>query len=107
MEKEIEWKYIEQEIWKPTKENNSIEGILIGKVAKDENIGARYYIENKSGKYIVWGSAMLDNKMQFVEVGQVVRISYEGKSKGRQGQDINNFIVAVPKAQPSYQGNSS
>ena len=104
MEKDNEWEYIEQEVWKPTAENSSIQGTLIGKASKDENIGARYYIVNESGKYIVWGSAMLDNKMQFVKIGQVVRISYEGKSKGRQGQDINNFIVAVHKAAPSGQG---
>lgn len=98
MRKDIDWEYIEQEIWKPTEENNTIIGTLIGKAQKDENIGARYYVENETGKYVVWGSAILDNKMQFVDVGQVVMISYEGKSKNRQGQDINNFAVAVQKA---------
>lgn len=100
---EIEWENIEQEVWKPTNENKSIKGKLVGKEAKDNNLGARYYIENESGRYVVWGSVMLDNKMQFVETGQTVRISYEGKLKSRQGQDINNFAVAVPKATPSGQ----
>lgn len=98
MGKEIEWEYIEQDIWKPTNDNNTIIGTLIGKAQKEENIGARYYIENETGKYVVWGSAILDNKMQFVDVGQVVKICYEGKSRNRQGQEINNFMVAVPKA---------
>ncbi|CAB1062162.1 hypothetical protein D1BOALGB6SA_6938 [Olavius sp. associated proteobacterium Delta 1] len=103
MEKINEWEYIEQEVWKPTVENSSIQGTLIGKASKDENFRSRYYIVNESGKYIVWGSAMLDNKMQFVEEGQVVRISYEGKSKSRQGQDIKNFTVAFQKAAPPRQ----
>jgi hypothetical protein len=98
MENDYEWDYIEQEVWKPTDDQNTIIGTLIGKEPKDENIGARYYIENKSGKFIVWGSAVLDNKMQFVDVGQAVKITYQGKSKGRQGQDLNNFAVAIGKA---------
>ena len=98
MENDYEWDYIEQEVWKPTDDQNTIVGKLVGKEPKDENIGARYYIENESGKFMVWGSTILDAKLMYVSPGEVVKIVYEGKSKGRQGQDINNFAVAVGKA---------
>ncbi len=98
MDEKKNWEYIETEVWKPTKDKDHLIGTLIGKAEKDENIGARYYVENNSGKFIVWGSAILDNKMQFVNIGQTVRICYKGKSKGRNGQDLNNFTVAVQKA---------
>ena len=45
------WKTIEPGVWKPEKEGDSIEGVLVNKVPKDETAGfsARYYIENKGG----------------------------------------------------------
>ncbi|GAB6909666.1 conserved hypothetical protein [Desulfosarcina cetonica] len=98
MENDYEWDYIEQEIWKPTDDQNTIVGKLVGKEPKGDNIGARYYIENESGRHLVWGSSLLDAKLHYVAINEIIKIKFLGKSKGRQGQDINGFAVAVGKA---------
>lgn len=70
------------EIWSPEKKNDSIEGIY---VKKKENVG-----ENKANLYIldidgvkrsVWGSTVLDDKMDDVSPGDKIRITYLGKEK--------------------------
>ena len=70
------------EVWSPKKENDSIEGVY---VKKKENVG-----ENKANLYIldvdgvrrsVWGSTVLDDKMDDVAPGDKIRITYLGKEK--------------------------
>ena len=70
------------EVWHHEEEGMSIEGIYI---KKKENVG-----ENKSNLYIlevggklksIWGSTVLDDKMDYVSKGDKVRITYRGKDK--------------------------
>lgn len=70
------------EVFEFKKEGDSIEGLY---VKKKTNIG-----ENKANLYIlkvgevkrsVWGTTVLDNKMDDVEVGDVITITYEGRDK--------------------------
>lgn len=70
------------EVWNPENEGDQIEGIYI---KKKENVG-----ENKSNLYIldvdgthksIWGSTVLDDKMDYVSVGDKIRITYQGKEK--------------------------
>jgi len=91
------WKSIEPGVWKPEKEGDNIIGVLVNKEPRDENGGlsARYYIENKEGTFFVWGSAVLDDRMQYVKVGSKIRITYEGKTKNKKNQDVNLFKVQV------------
>ncbi len=67
-----QWKPIEPRVWKPEQENDRIIGVLVNKEPKDEQTGmsARYYIENEKGMFFVWGSTVLDDRMQYVKVGQ-------------------------------------
>ena len=92
-----EWKTIEPGVWKPEKEGDNIIGILVNKEPKDENTGmsARYYIENENGTFFIWGSTVLDDRMQYVKTGQKIRVTYEGKTKNKRGQDVNLFRVDV------------
>jgi hypothetical protein len=71
--------------------------MLVNKEPKDENSGisAKYYIENEKGTFFAWGSTVLDDRMQYVKVGQKIRITYEGKTKNKRGQDVNLFKVEV------------
>ena len=101
------WKSIEPGVWKPEKEGDNIIGVLVNKEPKDENGGlsARYYLENKEGTFFVWGSAVIDDRMQYVKVGQKIRITYGGKTKNKKNQDMNLFEVQVsegtePESEP-------
>ena len=101
------WKTIEPGVWKPEEEGDHIIGVLVNKEPKDEQAGvsARYYLENKEGMSFVWGCAVLDNRMQYVKVGDMVRITYEGKTKNKRNQDVNLFKVEVAdKAELERQG---
>jgi hypothetical protein len=97
------WKTIEPSIWKPEKEGDHIIGILISKAPKDENAGysARYYIDNIEGMLLVWGSAVLDDRMQYVKLGDRIRITFEGKTKNKRNQSVNLFKVEIANEKPS------
>lgn len=96
-EKMDEWKTIDPGVWKPANEGDQIIGVLVNKEPKDETSGisARYYIETDRGMFFVWGSTVLDDRMQYVKVNQKIRITYEGKTKNKRGQDVNLFRVDV------------
>jgi len=95
------WKTIEPGIWKPVKEGENIIGVLINKEPRDEQAGlsAKYYLENENGTWLVWGSAVLDDRMQYVKVGSKVKIIYEGKTKNKKNQDVNLFKIQVAEKQ--------
>jgi hypothetical protein len=92
-----EWKTIEPGVWRPEKEGDEIVGVLVGKEPKNElsGISAKYHIETDKGMFFVWGSTVLDDRMQYVKVNQKIRITYEGKTKNKRGQDVNLFRVDV------------
>ena len=92
-----QWKTIEPGVWKPEIKGDYITGFLVNKEAKDEvaGVSARYFIENENGTFFIWGSAVLDNRMQYVKTGQKIRITYEGKTKNKRGQDVNLYKVEV------------
>ena len=92
-----EWKTIQPTVWKPVDVGDNIIGMLVNKEPKDENSGisAKYYIENERGTFFAWGSTVLDDRMQYVKVGQKIRITFEGKTKNKRGQDVNLFKVEV------------
>ena len=91
------WKSIEPGVWKPEVEGDEITGVLVNKEPKDEkkDLSARYYIENNEGMFLVWGTAVIDNRMLHVGIGQKVKITFKGKAKNKKGQDLNLFEVSV------------
>jgi len=91
---ETKWETIEPNVWKPVEPEDSIEGVLI---LKKENVGINnsnaYYIENKDGQFMVWGATVLDSRMEYVEVGEKIRITYIETRKNAKGQDTKIFKV--------------
>lgn len=81
------YKEIEPSIWKPEKEGDFIEGIL---VQKQEDVGENksmlYGMEVPDGVKNVWGSAILDERMAFIKVGQKVRITFKGLAEAKKGR---------------------
>ena len=91
------WKPIEPSVWKAKEAGDCIVGVLVNKSPKDENTGlsARYQVENQDGMFLIWGSAVLDDRMQYAKIGDKVRITYDGKTKNKRNQDVNLYKVDV------------
>lgn len=91
---------VNADVWKPTKEGDSIEGILIHKEPADKSrqMSARYKIEVHPNVFkLVWGSTILDDRMQVVNVGDKIRITFKGKKKNQKKQDVNIYKVEVDR----------
>jgi len=95
------WKKIEPGVWKPESEGENIVGVLIKKEPRDEkaNLSAKYYIENENGTWLVWGCAVIDDRMKHVEIGSKVRITFEGKTKNKRNYAVNLYQVEVAENQ--------
>ena len=95
-----EWKIIEPKVWKPEKEEDSITGVLIHTEPADKvrEMSARYKVENKEGVFLVWGCATLDDRMQCVNIGDKVRITYKSKKELDKGRTLNIYKVEVGTA---------
>ena len=99
MENQNHWQEVQPGVWKPEVEDDSISGVL---VAKREKVGTNesnaYDIECGPDKlFMVWGSAVLDDRMNFVNVGDKVRITYKGKQQNKKGQEVKIYKVERQK----------
>ena len=88
---------IEPNIWKPENEGDNITGVLKAKTPAENELSARYHLETTSGQFLVWGSAVLDDRMRYVDIGNEVRITYKGKTKNKKNQDVKLFKVETAK----------
>jgi len=70
------------EQWRPEKAGDFIEGVY---TQKKENVGknkANLYLIEKDGVLkAVWGSTVLDDKMIYVKIGDLIKITYQGEEK--------------------------
>ena len=98
-QKPRQWDTVEPNVWKAEKEGDSIEGALI---SRKEEVGVNksrvYYIDNKEGTSMVWGSTVLDDRMSIIKIGDVIRITFKGTEKNNRGQDTK--IFKVERARP-------
>ena len=92
-EEDFDFNPVEPGIWKHENEGDSIFGVLINTEPKDEanDLSAKYYIETVTGMMMVWGSAVLDDRMKLVKIGTPVRITYKGKKQNAKGRDFKVF----------------
>ena len=86
---EEQWKEAIGNFWKPEKEEDFIEGLLI-EVEKNvgENSSVLYTIQQKNdGENVnVWGSAILDSRMKGILCGEEVKIIYKGLGEAKKGK---------------------
>lgn len=91
----MEYEKIMPEVWKPEKEGDTIEGVLIS-VEKEAGKfkSTVYHIEtiNKEHK-IVFGTAVLDNRMSYIKEGESFKIVFTGMQKNEKKQDVKLFDV--------------
>jgi hypothetical protein len=85
--------------WKPEKDEDFIEGVLLRKEDKvGENKSWVYSIETSEGVKSVWGSAILDTRMAFVQVGEKLKVTYKGLGEAKAGRSPPKiFKVEVDK----------
>jgi hypothetical protein len=79
-----EYKDVEAEFWAPKEVNDSVAGNYFG---MQENVGENkskvYHLQQEDGHIIsVWGSTVLDSKIQLVKVGTDIKIIFLGEKKG-------------------------
>ncbi len=96
-----EWVFEEPEIWKPEQAGDSIEGVLIYKRDKGGKFNNEsYYIENSGKSFIIFGTAVLENRMKLVNVGDIVKIEYKGTEKNKRNEDTKIFqVFKQPKSE--------
>ncbi|MBU2395713.1 MAG: hypothetical protein KKH70_20455 [Gammaproteobacteria bacterium] len=85
--------------WKYEKAGDFIEGVF---VQVQSNIGPNdsmlYSIETPEGVKNVWGATILDQRMALVNVGEKIKITYQGKAEARAGKNAAKiFKVEVDK----------
>lgn len=101
---QTKWDPVEPQIWKPVNEGDSIEGVLVNKKTDvGVNDSNAYYIENKEGTFMVWGTTVLDDRMSVVEVGNLVKIEFKGTAPTKFGKDAKIFKVFRAKTQSEPQ----
>ncbi len=90
---------VESNDWKFEIEGDCIEGILLDKKSKiGPNEAMLYVLETSKGFENVWGSTILDQRMNLVEVGSKIRITYKGKADATPGKrPAHIFKVEVDK----------
>ena len=91
---------VNPEMWKYEKDGDFIEGVLIKKTPDvGTNDSMMYSVEASDGLKNVWGSAILDSRMDFVEVGSKIRITYKGLGEAKAGHNAPKiFKVEIDKA---------
>jgi len=95
----IEFEKITPEVYKFENVGDSITGVLLEKL---ENIGANnsrmYALETKTHGFCkIWGSTILDDRMSYIKVGDIVRVTYKGQEKNSKNQDVNLYEVEKGK----------
>ena len=79
--KKIKMRTVEPQVWKYENEGDQIAGILVRVKPRTEDKSSQYFLQVDQQEYMIWGSALLDERMQAVEIGEFVMITYKGKKQ--------------------------
>lgn len=99
MAQEEQWEEInpmETPVWQPKKVGDELMGVL---EHVDENVGPNkshmYTLRKPNGDLVkIWGSTLLDSRFQFINLGEHVKIIFQGEKKGvKSGRDYLDFKV--------------
>ena len=93
----ISWRKIEGNYWKPENPGEQIQGILLDKINRGDDLGMQYIIEIDCKPTVFYGSVQLDEKLQYIKSGQLIRITFDGKIKHPKDikKTIKQFTVEV------------
>lgn len=101
----------EKRMWREIVLNNDTEvwnkeEALEGELVKIESdIGPKkskmYTFKTEDGEIKIWGSTVLDNKLEDISEGQYLKIKYNGKRKSGTGNEYHDFSVFVDDGFPN------
>lgn len=81
-------KPVEIDTWKPENENDEIVGIFVkAESGVGTNKSMLYSIEVKGKPMSIWGSVILDTKMNAVHIKDLIKIVYLGKGEAKPGHN--------------------
>jgi len=95
MEKQT-WRTIEPQVFKPATKGDYIEGVLVSKIPKEDGMSAKYYISNKDGEHFLWGAKLLDERLQFIKIGALIKITYDGQADYKDNK-MHLYTVKIAK----------
>ena len=78
--------------WKPEKEGDTIEGVLMEKktgVGQHKSNLYTFFLDGDDvadTEVVVWGGAVLDSRLKNVEIETKVKIEYLGEKEGKNGK---------------------
>ena len=89
-----EFEVVMPQVWKPTEEEESIQGTLVDKGERGGKYNStRYTLETEEGYVLVFGTTVLDNRMKLVNVGDYIRIKFLGTETNKKGNDTKLFEI--------------
>lgn len=96
---DVEFEEVQHGFWTPKEAGDSIQGVLVNKIPANEEkeTNARYVLETKAGLTTIWGSAILNDRMHYIELGTLIKVEYEGQDTLDKGRKLNKFKVMVAK----------
>jgi hypothetical protein len=96
-EGEKKFKEINPSTWKAENKGDSMTGFLVSKEAGDptKSMSAKYHLDCNGDIVLVWGCKILDDKLKLVELGSLIRITYEGTETNARKQEYKLFKVEV------------
>lgn len=81
---------------KPLREGDSIEGEYVEQLTDIGSHKSNVYVLNINGERVgVWGSTVIDARMENVQIGMIVGFEYLGMERSKNGSEYKNFMVAV------------
>jgi len=85
--------------WKYEKDGDFIEGFLVSKKSDVGPNNAKLYgLQTVDGIKNVWGSTILDSRMDFVDIGEKIKITFKGLGPAKAGHNAPKiFKVEVDK----------
>ncbi len=100
---EREFVEINPQVWKPVNEGDATEGTFVKtKVEIGANKSKLHcFTHENGGEFSIWGSTILDDRMEYVKPGDFVRITYKKAEKNKRGQPVKIFKVEVARADAS------
>ena len=89
------WDEVCPQWWSPQNGGNKIEGVLVSNDGIAGKYGSKFYtISDKEGELInFFGSAVLDERLKHVTVGQMVKVEYCGTETTKKGETVKLFKV--------------
>jgi len=99
-----DWKEVETDVWKPENPEDMIEGVLVAKTPREGDLSERYKVETKEGIKLVWGSAILSDRLETVPVGTEVRITFKERKQLPKNKTLKIFKVETKEVIGSVTG---